>query len=446
MNNNIFSRAVPYFSDVSGETERFGIKFTVVLYIFIFWSLLQLIFPAQFLTFALVESTNYLKVVLPAVGSLLAGALYFNNLRFDYISMPFILFCLYVFCNSSFHIIVGDAADLQSLSPSVMLIVWAFYLFVVVPSVFNSINKITLLLRATTYLTFITILFLSIWSFSQGYPIGAIFGGSRMGGIRYSFPYLNPSYLGGICYSVICGAMMLFELSKKKMEIRLMVIIVMLSLGVMSFAGSRAYTLASGTLFYFYFWRGHILHKIILQVMAGCFAALSYIIILQLTLDVGFYEKLNYISSNRFDTWVDNWKILMSNGIEWKIFLGNGLVDPQWSQGIVLAEGRVEKTFQRFAIDNVYLEMIIMHGLIGLGLLLHGFIRLFKVGYSLGGLEKRVKSKKLSRLLSIAYGSILGALVSAVFSSHFPSLGNTINSIVFPAALAIIYIVKAHTR
>lgn len=420
---------------------RFGFRFNIVLCFFVFWTLLQATMAMQFLPFKIVQAVNYLKDVLPALGILACGILYLDKLKVDKVSLPFILFCFFVVCNVSLHMIITDVADLKQLSQPIMFLVWTFCMFVLVPSVFDSLPKIERLLWVTTIVLVPVVVIASYYSYSHGFEVFRAYGGSRRGALRYSFVYLNPGYVGGICYSIVCASLILKELSVVRWEKIITLSFIGLSFLGMILASSRTYILASLILFLFYFWhKGGIFKKCSWVLLVGAtllFIKLSW----ELSIEGNYFGHLNHYSSNRLQMWLQCWEDMMSDGIEWKLFFGNGIYIANWIQSIALAGGRVAKSFTRLAIDNVYLEMFIMQGAIGFTLFVWGLVRLLKKGYMFNRLKGLAESVKLRGILSTAYGALLGILVGALFASHFPSVGNTINSMVFPASVSVIFVI-----
>lgn len=433
-------------STLRAASIHFDFRFNAVLFLFVFWTLLQATMAMQFLPFGLMKEIEYLKAVLPAFVILICGFIYLDKLKVNNVLLPFVLFCLFVFWNASFHMIVTGVNDLKHLSQPVMFIVWTFCMFLLVPSVFDSIYKVRNFLRVTLVILVLIVLFSSIWSYSHEFEMYRGYCGSRGGGLRYSFVYLHPGYLGGICYSIVCGSLMLGELSKRRLEKKLLLLSILISLGAMTLASSRTYILGSFVLFLFYFWhKGGFFKKLSWIVLAGC--VLFFLQSLwKLGVDENYLGYLNSRSSSRLLMWLNYWKDMMTDETGWKLLAGNGIYNPNWTQGIMLAEGKVVKSFTRLAIDNVYLEILIMQGVIGSMLFMWGLFRLFAKGNMFSRL-KGMKGKGNPRiLLSIAYGSLLGVLAGGFFTSHFPSVGNTINSIVFPASVAIIFIIRRHVQ
>lgn len=433
-------------STLRAASIHLDFRFNAVLFLFVFWTLLQAVMAMQFLPFGVMKKIEYLKAILPAVVILICGLMYLDKLKVNNVFLPFVLFCLFVFCNASFHIIVTGVVDLNHLSQPVMFIVWTFCMFMLVPSVFDSTYKVRKFLRIALGLLVLIVVLSSIWSYFHGFEMYRGYGGSREGGLRYSFVYLNPGYLGGICYSIVCSSLLLRELSERRLVKMLLVLFILLFLGVMTLASSRTYILGSFILFLFYFWhKGGFFKKLSWIMLAGC-----VLFVLQslwkLGVDENLFGYLNSRSSSRLLMWLNCWKGMMAEDTGWKLLAGNGIYNLSWTQGIMLAEGKVATSFTRFAIDNVYLEILIMQGVIGSILFMWGLFRLLAKGNMFSGL-KGMKGKSNPRnLLSIAYGSLLGVLAGGFFASNFPSVGNTINSMVFPASVAIIFIIRRHVQ
>jgi len=429
------------FDSIPGRkiSMRSDIKFNVALFVFVFWTLSQAIMPMQILSFGLVNEVEDLKSMVPAFGILICGLIYIDKLKINEIFLPFILFCLFAFLNASFHLIVtGD--NIKYLSQSIMFFAWTFCMFILVPSVFDSLYKIKKLLGYSIFVLVFVVLFSSLWAYSHGFEIARIFGGS---GLRYSFVYINPLYLGGICYTVLCGSLMLRELSEVNLEKNLLLLCIFLSMVVIVLANTRTYIVASLILLLIYFWhKGGFLKKISWIILVG-FVLLSLRTFWGLCIEENYLDYLSGRSSGRLIVWLAQFKHTMLDGIEWKALLGNGIYTTG-GQVIQVAEGRVTQTFTRFAIDNLYLEMLIMQGAIGLTLFVWGLVRLLAKGNMFSELKGMAEEGRLRSVLSIAYGSLWGIVVGAVFYSHFPSLGNTTNSVVFPASLAMIFTIRRH--
>ena len=47
------------------------------------------------------------------------------------------------------------------------------------------------------------------------------------------------------------------------------------------------------------------------------------------------------------------------------------------------------------------------------------------------------ESKKRRNIFIIAYSALISLFFSAIFYGHYPSFGNTLNSVLFPAIIAV---------
>jgi len=448
-NSIIMSDGAQIHTTCRKAPAHFNIRFTIVLIVFVLWTLLQAIMPMQFLPFKVVQKANYLKAVLPAFGILVCGLIYLDRLKINNIALPFILFCAFAFCNVCFRVTITGVGGLKYLYQPIMYILWTFCMFVLVPSIFDSLIKVKWLLRLTVFGLFFVVFFSSLWSFFHGFGVAAAFSGSRGGALRYSFVYLTPGYLGGICYSIISGALMLRELSMARWEKILLLLVIFIALWAMVLADSRTYILATMVLFFFYFWYKQGFSKKLSRqlswIMFFGFVLLFFKILCKLIMHQGYLQHLDYVSSGRFQIWLYSFKNMMLDNIELKLFFGNGTPMANHTQIIGLADGKIVKTFQRFAIDNVYLELLVLHGALGLTLFVWGLFRLIANGNVFSGL-KGPGERRLRILMAVAFGSIIGILIAAFFISHFPSVGNNVNSTVLPASLAIIFIIIHYVK
>jgi disulfide bond formation protein DsbB len=166
-----------------------------------------------------------------------------------------------------------------------------------------------------------------------------------------------------------------------------------------------------------------------------------WVFMLPLLFGISIYIKevdINSVSSNRLFIW----KEALSNGMNvWKLIFGN-FDDVDYVKKMELASGDVVvQTMQRYAVDNVYIEVFINSGLIGFFLFLLGLKNILS--------KKMIKQlgnsgevKKLTRVFYIAYAILISLLVSGLFYGHFPSFGNSLNSVLFPAVISIIFVFR----
>lgn len=426
-------------SSINKLTNDSDLRSNVVLVLFVIWSISQTVMAMQFLSFELVSTFNYLKSIVPAMIIFVSMLLYFDKIRSNVFFMPFLLFGLFAFTNTSFHIIIEGSKDWMQLSQPTMTIMWVICMFGIVPVAFDSFFKIQRFLLFTTGVTLLLVLISSLWAFLHGYDVMKTYGGSRAGGIRYSFAYQNPTYMAGILYSILVGFLMLKELvTIRWQKILIIAILCIAAIGIFM-TDSRTYFLATFILLFFYV-RG----------WGGFYKLISWLILVSIVSFIlySLFDKnitvteINSMSSNRIQIWIDTFDQLMSDGMEEKILTGIGLYAPEWDQSINLAEGSVSKSFTRLAIDNVYMEVFVLHGLIGFVLFVRAIMILINKLQKIRKLINNCNERRLKKQFDIAYGAIVSISISAFFCSHFPSLGNTLNSIVFPAAISLIFVIE----
>ena len=107
-------------------------------------------------------------------------------------------------------------------------------------------------------------------------------------------------------------------------------------------------------------------------------------------------------------------------------------------QGLLV---KAEKTFNRYAVDNTYIEILINNGIIGLFIFLWGVIKIIKNSF-LHKISNSKDTKFLSRINSIVAAMFLSISVTAFFYSHIPSIGNIINSIMLPSVISLIFLLR----
>lgn len=152
---------------------------------------------------------------------------------------------------------------------------------------------------------------------------------------------------------------------------------------------------------------------------------------------------VNSLSSGR----IANWSAALENFDSWNILWGND-GSYNYADALVAADNeRIESTFQRYAIDNSYIEMFANTGVIGLSLFIWGLVNIFLLN---DYINKHISKDdiELRRVVSFAYSILVSLVVSAFFYGHYPSIGNTINPVVFFPVFCIIFLAysKANTE
>ena len=413
-----------YFQPSSGSSTRFN----VVVFMLLLWTLSQLLIPIKYLPYDVVFNSDHLKMIIPVTGISVSILLYINRLKLNDNFWPFAAFNILVLIYTSVKFIFGEPA-LGVFQESVKYIIWSAAIFLLFPSVFNSLHKVKIFLRFSISLiviflcfTALIILYLDIDAlyFSEG---------------RLELFYGNPLYLSGIFYSLLCISLISRELSNSILERAFLLIVVMLSIWAIYMANARTFMLATLVIYLVYFFNiGGNLKKIL-------YFAFFILLLLVFTYIV-FLENidLNKLSSNRLEIWMR----VMNNKIDYVQFLIGNYSDTGYIKNIVLEQGAsVRQSYQRFSSDNAYIEIFINTGAIGLFLFVLGLKKLFPIGM-IKELKKIDRGGRMIRILSLTYGVLISLIVTGFFYGGFPSIGNTMNSIVFPITVSIILLLKRH--
>lgn len=411
-------------------------RFNFVLFFFVSWLLAQLFLPIKFLSFSFLESFSYLKALIPAIGVVGCVFLYVDKVKFIKRGIPFYLFCALCITKSVLLILI-EQKYLGYYFTSIMYVLWVIVLFVVSPSVFDSQEKIERFLRYVV----ITFSFFAILCSSLIVFLGIDFSLLYRDG-RFTFVYSNPLYLGGIAYSMFCCCFMLNGFSHSKAEK-----ILLFSLSVICFWAifeSFSRTFMLGILYLLivelnYKFKLHSSSRLLIASVIMITFLSFYLTELVNNTGLGA-EDINQLSSNR----IENWSIVLDESGRWwsVIFGGDGTA--QYDATLISAESDVVRaSFERFSIDNAYIELFVNNGLIGLGLILWGLFGISRMA-NFSSLIQSEKGKDVLGITSRAK-SVFGSLViTAFFYGHFPSLGNAINAVVFPAALSVIFLADGH--
>jgi O-antigen ligase len=252
---------------------------------------------------------------------------------------------------------------------------------------------------------------------------------------RLTLFYKNPLYLGGISYSLLCASLILRELSDSNFEKRILVVLIVVSMWALYLSYARTFALATFIIYVAYSFNiSNNFKKLLLFNF--------FILLLLIAAYFIFLENinLNKISSGR----LLNWESTINNNVDYIQFILGSYVDSGYTQMLYPDSGApIKQTFQRFANDNTYLEIFINTGAIGLLLFILGLKRLFPTGM-MRRLKKVDREGRLVRILSLTYAILISLIITGFFYGSFPSIGNTMNSIVFPVVVSIILILKRH--
>jgi O-antigen ligase len=152
---------------------------------------------------------------------------------------------------------------------------------------------------------------------------------------------------------------------------------------------------------------------------------------------------LNTIFSNRLDIWGNAFRDAFSIN-PYSVLWGGKQAIFRFTPVLSGNDGElISSVFGRYRLDSVYVEMLLMYGVIGLTLFMFIFFRLFQFSIRK---HRTLKNKNSKNIYSLAIAVIVGTLVASFPSSLIPSMGNLINAALLPVAVALLYIIKPDYR
>jgi len=418
----------------SNFEEHIGARFYIVLIIWVAWALTQSLSMLQLLPSQIVQHLWYIKNSLGALAVFTASILYIRDLRLCSISIFPLLFSSYAINN-----VMLKGPTLSNLPQPLMYLIWSWGLFVVVPVFLSSTKKIIIFLRYIFWSTTIILFVGAIWENTVGITLNPILT-SLMTKNRHIFGFRHPGYVATILISVILMGWLLYSLSSNRFER-----IITLSVSIVGV--TALYLTASRTGLAF------LMVVIILMVVkrlnikSSGYVILSFIILFFLIIFFSVflfhypesYQKLNKIFSNRLDIWANAFRYTFSVN-PYSILWGGEQAISRYTPTISGVDGRsISSVFGRYRLDSVYIEMLLMYGVIGLTLFIFIFVRLFQFSIRK---QKLLNNKNDKNIYSLAIAVIVGTLVASFPASLIPSMGNLINAALLPVTIALLYIIK----
>ena len=420
------------------QKPRISIRFSLVIIIFILWTLMQLIIPVKFLSFNLLSSLEIFKTMVPAFGIILSFFLYYDKLRFDHLPKPLIIFLFFISISTILEYMFFSS-NIKIFATPIMHMLWIFAMFIVVPSVFSSLHKIRVFLRLIITTNIITLMIVLIFAVLVELKFEEIFKEDRL-----TLFYGNPLYLGAIFYSIFCCCSILLWMSNSKLEKLILILFINFSLIMLFFSFSRTFLLAAliGVIIFVYYNMKQFRDVFIVIFTTLLITFIIGIIYANLFMNIDLYTILNSISSNRLFIW----NLGLENKLDsWGIFFGEGFskVPELLQHEQAYKDGQVVSTFQRFNIDNTYIEIFLNYGILGLITFVWGIRNIFGTNI-LHKIKSIQEYYPLSGLYYLVFSILISIFFSALFYSHYPSLGNTINSAALPASLSILFLIQNH--
>ena len=426
------------------EKINFFSRFNLAIIIFLIWTFSQLVIPIKIIPVGILSSIESYKSILPAIGIIICSIIHIDKIYINRLSYPFILFGF--FCAlKAFFLFIFISQSFSYLNNPMINIIWVLAIFITIPSILNSIKKIKIFLRYNVLLVVSTLLIGAFLFLYIGFDTSFFFKDGRLNLI-----YDNPLYLGGILFSLICSSFLLSIISSSIFEKIFLYIVIILSLPLLYLTFSRTFLLGIFILMFAVLMKNTIIDqkKFFTFSLFASFIALFLSSFFLFQFAVGKNISLNDInsfSSGRIEVWsmaitddIDGINVLWGgDGKSEKIGINTG-IGAYDEQGLLV---KAEKTFNRYAVDNTYIEILINNGIIGLFIFLWGVIKIIKNSF-LHKISNSKDTKFLSRINSIVAAMFLSISVTAFFYSHIPSIGNIINSIMLPSVISLIFLLR----
>jgi len=411
-------------------------KFNIALFFFSLWLLAQLIIPVKYFSYSLLSDLEIFKNLIPAIAVVVCTLLHFEKLRLNRQFLPFFIFGSFCALKVPF-LLFWPNSTIDALYIPMMYVLWTLLMFSTSPAVLDSLPKIRSFLRCMIIIFSIVIIIFSFFVAYFSIEMEALYRGGRL-----TFIYSNPLYLGAIAYSILCCSLLLREMSGSNFERKILLLLSALCLWVLFESFSRTFMLATVVLLtvYLYVKRVQLRFFIISTSLLLMIFGLSFYIFQVINFENISSEALNSVSSGR----ILNWGEALYQSFEgWNVFWGgDGSATYNQSLSTTGAES-VDNSFQRYSVDNTYIEVFINSGVIGFSIFMWGLINLLRFSKS-ACLNIDEADHELDGILAITYAILVSLVVSALFYGHFPSFGNTINAAVFPPVLSVIFL--AHRR
>lgn len=419
----------------SNFKEHIGPRFYIILIIWVFWALLQSLSMLQLLPSFYAQFFWYLKNLSGALVIIVGTILYLKSLKLSSAATFSLLFSCYAIGN-----VMIKGCTLNNLYQPLMYFIWGWGLFVVAPIFFSSTLRIIIFLRCTFWGTTFILSVGEFWERTVGKSLGQPVWANTMSNFRYIFGFRHPGYVATILISVILMGWLLYSLSSNRFE-RIITLFVSI-VGVIAL-----YSTASRSMLAF------LIVVIILMlakkinikptecinlsfIILFLFIILFSVFLLQYP---EFYQTLNGIFSNRLDIWANAFRDTFGGNPYSLFWGGNQAILRSTSVLPGIDGGSISSVFGRYRFHSIYLEMLLMYGVIGLVLFIFIFFRLLQFSIR----KQRALSNTSSKnIYSLAIAVIVGALVASVSSSLMPSMGTLINAAILPVAVALLYVVK----
>lgn len=415
--------------------EYIGSRFYIVLIIWVFWALLQSLSMLQALPSFYAQKIWYLKNLSGVLAIIVGSILYLKSLKLSSAATFSMLFSCYAISN-----VIIKGCTLNNLYQPLMYFAWGWGLFVLAPTFLSSARRIIIFLRYTFWGTIFILFVGEFWERTVGKSLGQPVWASVMSNFRHIFGFRHPGYVATIIVSLILVGWFLYNLSSNRFERIITLSVSIIGVIALYLTASRS---------------GLALLTVVIIVMlvkrlnikSSGYINLSFIILfLFIILFSAFllhypesFQKLNTIFSNRLNIWANVFRDNFSGNPYSLLWGGKQAILRSTSVLSGIDGGSISSVFGRYRLDSVYIEMLLMYGVIGLVLFIFIFFRLLKFSIRK---QRALNNKNARNIYSLAIAVIIGILVASFPSSLIPSMGNLINVALLPVAIALLYVIK----
>lgn len=419
----------------SNFKEHIGPRFYIVLIIWVFWALLQSLSMLQLLPSSYAQIFWYLKNLSGVLAIIVGSMLYLKSLKLSSAATFSLLFSCYAIGN-----VMIKGCTLNNLYQPLMYFVWGWGLFVVAPIFLSSTLRIIIFLRCTFWGTTFILSVGEFWERTIDKSLGQPVWANMMSNFRYIFGFRHPGYVATILISVILMGWLLYSLSSNRFE-RIITLFFSIVGGIALYLTASR----SGLAFLIVVIILTVLKRLNMKVSwhfnLSFFILFLFIIFFSVFLlhYPESYQRLNTIFSNRLNIWANVFRDTFSGNPYFLLWGGKQAILRSTSVLYGVDGGTISSMFGRYRLDSTYIEMLLMYGVIGLTLFIFIFLRLFQFTIRK---QKALSNTNSKNIYSLAIAVIIGILVASFPSSLMPSMGNLINAALFPAAVALLYVIK----
>ncbi|MBA7548275.1 hypothetical protein ES705_40726 [subsurface metagenome] len=419
----------------SNFKEHISLRFYIVLIFWVFWALLQSLSMLQLLPSSYAQIFWYLKNLSGVLAIIVGSILYLKSLKLYSTAVFSLLFSCYAISN-----VMIKGCTLTNLYQPLMYFVWGWGLFVVAPIFLSSTRRIIIFLRyifwGTTFILFVG----EFWERTVGKNLTQSDWSNIMSNFRYVFGFRHPGYVATIIISIILMCWFLYSLSPNRFER-----IITLSVSILGIIA--LYLTASRSVLAF------LMVVIILMVVkrlnikSSGYVILSFVILFFFIIFFSdfllhypeSFQKFDIIFSGRLNIWANAFRDTFSVN-PYSILWGGKQAILRFTPVLSgIDGGSISFVFGRYRTDSVYMDILLMYGVIGLTLFIFIFLRLFQFSIRK---QKTLSNTNSKNIYSLAIAVVVGTLVASFPASLIPSMGNLINAALLPVAVALLYIIK----